>query len=78
VSRKPTHSRHRRAVTSSGDWRVYRPAIWLAFIGVALLLVVNLYAGILILGAAIGVGGRITAGRRRRARGLPVKRTRRR
>jgi hypothetical protein len=50
------------------DWREYRPAIWLAMLGIALLLVVNLYAGIAFLGAAIGVGAKIGRGRSLRAR----------
>jgi hypothetical protein len=77
VSRQPVHQRESRRASPT-DWRVYRPAIWLAFVAIAVLLVVNVYAGILLLGGAIGVAGRITSGRRRRARGLPVKRTRRR
>jgi hypothetical protein len=50
----------------SGDWRDYRPAIWLAMLGVALVLLVNpIYIGGALLGAAIGVALRI---RQRRAR----------
>jgi hypothetical protein len=78
VSRRPVHQRDSRRAPATGDWRVYRPAIWLAFAGIAVLLVVNVYAGILFVGAAIGVAGRIATGRRRAARGLPIRRTRRR
>ncbi len=48
------------------DWRAYRPAIWLAMLGVALILLVSPpYIGALLLGAAIGVTWGIC--RRRRA-----------
>jgi hypothetical protein len=53
----------------NGDWRVFRPAIWIAMLGVAVLLVVNVYAGIALVGAAIGVGLRISTARRRISRG---------
>ncbi len=47
------------------DWRAYRPAIWLAMFGVALLLVISPpYIGALALGAAIGVA--VGIDRRRR------------
>jgi hypothetical protein len=64
---------------ASGDWRVFRPAIWLVMLGIALLLVVNAYLGIAVIGAGIGTGVRIQTRRRRlrRAGGGPV-RTRRR
>ena len=52
----------------NGEWRVYRPAIWLAMLGVALmLLVAPLAIGAVVLGCGIGVGLRI-GGRRRRDR----------
>jgi hypothetical protein len=61
------------------DWRVFRPAIWLAMLGVALLLLVApVYFGAILLGAAIGAAFRIETGRRRVARGLPPRRRRRR
>ena len=49
-----------------GDWRDFRPAIWLAMLGIAVGLVVNPpYWGAVFLGAAIGVAIRIVnAGRR--------------
>ncbi len=51
------------------DWRVFRPAIWLAMLGVAvMLLVAPFYLGAVLLGAAIGVALRIEQGRRRVAR----------
>ena len=60
------------------DWRVFRPAIWLAMLGVALLLLVTpFYFGVVLLGAAIGAAFRIETGRRRIARGAPPKRRRR-
>ena len=63
----------------TGDWRDYRPAIWLAMLGIAaaLLLGSALYAAPF-LGAAIGVSVRIVQARRRVARGLPPGRRRRR
>jgi hypothetical protein len=52
-----------------GDWRDFRPAIWLAMLGIALILVLNPpYIGAAMLGAAIGIALKIT--RRRRT---PVK-----
>ena len=52
----------------TGDWRDWRPAIWLAMLGVALMLVVNpWYWGAVFLGAAIGVAIRIQQRRRRAA-----------
>ena len=52
----------------NGEWRIYRPAIWLAMLGVALmLLVAPLAIGAVVLGCGIGVGLRIGT-RRRRAR----------
>jgi hypothetical protein len=64
---------------ASGDWRVFRPAIWLVMLGIALLLIVNGYLGIAVVGAGIGTGVRIQTRRRRlrRAAGGTV-RTRRR
>ena len=52
----------------TGDWRTFRPAIWLAMVGIALALVVNPpYIGVGVVGGAIGVGLRIERRRRRRA-----------
>jgi hypothetical protein len=39
-----------------GDWKRYRPAIWLIFLGIALALVLNLIAGAAFIGAGLGVG----------------------
>jgi hypothetical protein len=44
------------------DWKRYRPAIWLAILGVALALVLNLIAGAVFIGAALGVGVMISRG----------------
>jgi hypothetical protein len=50
----------------TGDWRDFRPAIWLAMLGVALVLLINPpYIGAIFIGAGIGLGIRV-AGRRRR------------
>jgi hypothetical protein len=52
----------------TGDWRDWRPAIWLAMLGVAVMLVVNPpYWGAVFLGAAIGAAIRIYQRRRRAA-----------
>jgi hypothetical protein len=52
----------------TGDWRDYRPAIWLAMIGVAVILLVNpAYIGAIFLGFAIGAAIRIRQRRRRAA-----------
>lgn len=61
-------------------WKTFRPAIWLGMIGLALILVVNLYLGIAVLGAGIGTAARIQANRRRlrRAGAAAPGRTRRR
>ena len=61
------------------DWRVFRPAIWLAMLGIALmLLIAPVYIGAVFVGAAIGMGLRIETGRRRIARGAPPRHPRRR
>jgi hypothetical protein len=53
----------------TGDWRDYRPAIWLAMLGVALMLLINpFYWGAVFVGGAIGVGIRINQRRRLAAR----------
>jgi hypothetical protein len=47
------------------DWLAYRPAIWLAMLGIALLLLISPpYIGALFLGAAVGVAFRIQRRRR--------------
>jgi uncharacterized protein (DUF2062 family) len=57
------------------DWRDFRPAIWVAMLGVALVLVVNPpYVGAIFLGAAIGLAIRI---RQRRSATPPASRRRR-
>jgi hypothetical protein len=50
----------------TGDWRDFRPAIWLAMLGIAvMLLVVPFYFGAVFVGAAIGAAFRIRQRRRR-------------
>jgi uncharacterized protein (DUF2062 family) len=57
------------------DWRDFRPAIWVAMLGVALVLVVNPpYVGAIFLGAAIGLAIRI---RQRRSAPPPASKRRR-
>jgi hypothetical protein len=52
----------------TGDWRDYRPVIWLTMIGVAVALVVNPpYIGAFFIGGAIGAAIRIRNRRRRAA-----------
>lgn len=53
----------------TGDWRIYRPAIWLVMVGIAVALLINPpYIGAALAGAGIGIGARIvTRSRRRRA-----------
>jgi hypothetical protein len=59
------------------DWRMFRPAIWLAMLGVAvMLLVAPFYLGAVLLGAAIGVALRIEQRRRRLARASSQRRPR--
>lgn len=49
----------------TGDWRDWRPAIWLAMLGIAvMLLVAPFYFGAVFLGASIGVAIRIRQRRR--------------
>jgi hypothetical protein len=52
----------------AGDWRDFRPAIWLAMVGVAVILLVSpFYYGAVFIGAAIGAAVRIEQRRRRMA-----------
>ena len=54
------------------DWRTFRPAIWLAMLGIAVILVIRpAYFGAALLGAAIGVAIRIEMVRRRGVGGAP-------
>ncbi len=48
------------------DWRVYRPAIWLAMLGVAVMILVSpAYIGVAVIGGALGIALRISTARRR-------------
>jgi hypothetical protein len=50
------------------DWKVYRPAIWTAMLGVAVALLVSpAYLGAIPIGASIGMAARIRQRQRRRA-----------
>jgi hypothetical protein len=61
----------------TGDWRDFRPAIWLAMLGIAVMLLVSpFYIGAIFLGAAIGVAIRIEQRRRRRLPEPPRRRRR--
>jgi hypothetical protein len=65
----------------TGDWRDWRPAIWLAMLGIAVMLLFSpFYLGALFFGAAIGAAIRINQRRRRAAAAAaapPSKRARR-
>lgn len=48
------------------DWRMFRPAIWTAMVGVALLLLVSpAVIGVAVVGMGLGIGLKIHNGRRR-------------
>jgi hypothetical protein len=52
----------------TGTWRDWRPAIWLAMLGIAVMLLVSpFYFGALFIGAGIGAAIRIRQRRRRAA-----------
>jgi hypothetical protein len=52
----------------TGDWRDYRPAIWLTMLGIAVILLVKpFFIGALFFGAALGAAIRINQRRRRAA-----------
>jgi hypothetical protein len=53
----------------TGDWRDWRPVIWLTMIGLAVMVLLNpFYIGAVFIGAAIGVGLKIGRQRRRLGR----------
>ena len=59
------------------DWRVFRPAIWLGMVGIAIMILVSpIYIGAAVVGGAIGMGLRVQTSRRRIARGQPARRPR--
>jgi hypothetical protein len=69
-----------RLHTVTGDWRDFRPAIWLALLGVAAILLFSpWYLGAVFLGGAIGIAGKTVQRRRRRppAAAPPQRRPRR-
>lgn len=50
----------------TGDWRDWRPAIWLTMLGIAVMLLFSpFYLGAIFIGAAIGAAVRIQQRRRR-------------
>jgi hypothetical protein len=58
----------------TGDWRDFRPAIWLTMLGIAVMLLVSpFYFGALFIGAGIGAAIRIRQ-RRRLGAHLPNRR----
>jgi hypothetical protein len=62
-----TGGENRQRAGGGAGWQVFRPAIWLAMLGIALALVVNPpYIGVAVLGASIGIAGRIATRRRSR------------
>jgi hypothetical protein len=76
---RPTPSSGSAGRPAIDDWRVFRPAIWTVMLGIALMLVLNGYLGIIVIGFGLGIGLKIETRRRRvrRAGGATV-RTRRR
>jgi hypothetical protein len=60
------------------DWRVFRPAIWVGMLGIAIMLVLSFDIGLVVVGGAIGIGARIQTRRRRVAAGASVRRSPRR
>ena len=65
--RRGPGAKSRRNTGVSGDWREFRPAIWLAIAGIAVMLLLSPpWLGAVLVGAAIGIGARIEMGRRRR------------
>ncbi len=56
----------RYAAVVTGDWRDWRPAIWLTMLGIAAMLLFSpFYLGALFFGAALGAALRIRQRRRR-------------
>jgi len=52
----------------TGDWRDYRPAIWLMMLGIAVMLLFRpFFLGAIFIGAAIGAAIRINQRRKRAA-----------
>ena len=65
-----------KVASMRGDWRDFRPAIWLAMFGIALALVFDPpYVGAVLIGASIGVALKI-ARQRRLASAASPRRTR--
>jgi hypothetical protein len=63
----------------TGDWRAYRPAIWLTMIGIAIIIIVSPhYLGAFFIGGAIGAAIRIRQRERRRAQAEALAGSRRR
>jgi hypothetical protein len=61
----------------TGDWRAFRPAIWLAMLGIALLLLIAPpYIGAAVIGFAIGMAARVEGRRRRPGRSRRPRRRR--
>jgi hypothetical protein len=60
----------------TGDWRDWRPAIWLAMLGIAVMLLVSpFYFGAIFIGAGLGAAIRIRQRRRRVATQGPDRRS---
>jgi hypothetical protein len=67
-------------MTGTGDWRDFRPAIWLMMLGIAVMLLFKpWFLGAIFFGAAIGIAAKVYRGRRRarRAAARPQRRPRR-
>lgn len=62
----------------TGDWRDWRPAIWLAMLGIAVMLLISpFYFGAVFIGAALGTSVRIHQRRRAAALAAPASSARR-
>jgi hypothetical protein len=63
----------------TGDWRDWRPAIWLTMLGLAVMLLVTpFYLGAIFIGGGIVAAIRIRQGRRRAAASVVASQQRRR
>ena len=78
MTRQPVPLRTGPSDRRIDDWRVFRPAIWVGMLGIAIMVVLSFYIGLAVVGGAIGMGARIQTSRRRLAAGRTVRRPRRR
>jgi hypothetical protein len=61
----------------TGDWRDFRPAIWLVMLGIAFILLFKpWFIAAIFFGAAIGIAAKVVRGRRRARLAAPPARRR--